>query len=301
MMRSRDAEPEVVFFDHGEWADGHCHFDRLGIMLWASAARWRATSAMSMRPIPCGSHGRSRRWPTTPSWWIGQSQAKPGKARRCSSASTTRSRPWRPRRRPPIRARPREYRRTIVQIPTESGAPVRRRYLPRPRREHSRLVVSRRGRVAGPVGGDADERGEPGRRDSLCSAQRHPQRHRGRRLDGRLALGRWRRPSPLDVRFAGNSGQHWHRRPGQRRRDEEGKRLPYLVVRRTGGTPLTSTFVCIHEPFSGAPGIRSVRLLEADAGRAEWPVALTVEAAGKSWRLTSSLSEGEGRLTVRPE
>ena len=79
--------------------------------------------------------------------------------------------------------------------------------------------------------------------------------------------------------------------PGQRRRDEEGKRLPYLIVRRSG-QDLASTFVCVHEPFRGAPVIRSVWLLEAEAGRAEWPVLLKVQADGKSWWVASKLSEG---------
>jgi hypothetical protein len=102
--------------------------------------------------------------------------------------------------------------------------------------------------------------------------------------------------------------------PGQRRRDEEGKRLPYLVVRRSGAEGLASTFVSVHEPFRGAPGIRSVRLIEADAAGADWPVTLKVETAGKTWWLASKLSEGPwtlvpaaaprpeaGRLSIRSE
>jgi hypothetical protein len=130
------------------------------------------------------------------------------------------------------------------------------------------------------------------------------------------ALWRWADGAGVRLWMCGALGTRVNEvsAPGQRRRDEEGKRLPYLVVRRSGADPLASTFVSVHEPFRGAAGIRSVRLLEADAGRADWPVLLKVETAGKSWWVASKLSEGpwqtvpasvprpdSGRLSVRAD
>ncbi len=300
MMRSRDADPEVVFFDHGEWADGHCHFDRLGIMLWAFGREMASDLGYVYAAHPLREPWTIQTLAHNTVVVDRQSQAKPGKAR-----------PVFVRLDDPVQAveaeapaaypgKTSEYRRTVVQIPTETGAPV----------------VVDIFRVRGGTVHDWSYHAEAGSPDlsgvtltqgeSLGAEIPYAQLGdiRSGTADGDwTAVWRWADGAGLRLWMCGAPGTRVNlaSAPGQRRRDEEGKKLPYLVVRRTGGTPLTSTFVCVHEPFRGDSGIRSVQLVEADAGQAAWPVALKVERAGKTWTVISTLEKGPACLSVRSE
>jgi hypothetical protein len=300
MMRSRDAEPEVVFFDHGEWTDGHCHFDRLGIMIWAFGREMASDLGYVYAAHPLREPWTIQTLAHNTVVVDRQSQAKPGKAEVVFVRTDD-----------PVQAveaeapaaypgKTTEYRRTIVQIPSGSNAPI----------------VVDIFRVRGGMVHDWSyhaEAGPPelsgvtlGTGESLGTETPYTQLTDIRTgvTDGDwTAVWRWDDGAALRLWMGGSPGTRVNKisAPGQRRRDEEGRRLPYLVVRRSGAAPLASTFVCVHEPFRGAPGIRSVRLIEADAGRAEWPVVLKVETAGKSWRVASKLGDEAERLFVRSE
>jgi len=79
--------------------------------------------------------------------------------------------------------------------------------------------------------------------------------------------------------------------PGQRRKNQEGRRLPYLVVRRSG-RQLTSTFVCVHEPFRNRPQVSSVEVARCNPRSDAWPVIVKVVASGKVSWVASKLDEG---------
>jgi hypothetical protein len=313
MLRSRDADSEVVFFDHGSWTDGHCHFDRLGIMLWAFGREMASDLGYVYAAHPLREPWTIQTLAHNTVVVDGRSQDKPGKAR-----------PVFVRLDKPIQAveaeapaaypgKATEYRRTIVQIPAETGAP---------------FVVDIF-RVRGGIVHDWSyhvEAGVPelsgvtlGSGESLGTETPYAQLSdvRSGVTDGDwTSVWRWADGAGVRLWMCGSPGTQVNEAlaPGQRRRDEEGKRLPYLIVRRTGGDPLASTFVCIHEPFRGAAGIRSVRLIKADSRSAEWPVVLKVETAGKTWWVASKLSDGPwtsvlpsvprpeaGRLSVRAD
>jgi hypothetical protein len=290
MMRSRDPDPEVVLFDHGEWAGGHSHFDRLEIILWALGREMASDLGYLF-------WGHTQREP----WMVqtlahntvvvdGRSQEKPGKARVVFVRLND-----------PVQAveaeapaaylgKVTEYRRTVAQVPQESGSPfVVDIFRVRGGAVHdwSYHVEAGAPELAGVTLTQGTALGA-----EIPYAQLSDVRS-GTTDNDWTATWRWPDEGSIRLWMCGSPGTQLNTAmaPGERRRDEEGKRLPYLVVRRSG-RDLTSTFVCVHEPFRGAPGIRSVRLLEADAGRAEWPVLLQVETGEKSWWVASKLSEG---------
>ncbi|OGD19447.1 MAG: hypothetical protein A2W03_07170 [Candidatus Aminicenantes bacterium RBG_16_63_16] len=313
MLRSPGADPEVIFLDHGEWAGWHSHFDRLGIMLWAFGREMSSDLGYVYAAHPLRAPWTIQTLAHNTVVVDGQSQAKPGKAGvvlvrldnavQAVEAEAPAAYP----------EKTTEYRRTIVQIPAGSGAPL----------------VADIFRVRGGTVHDWSyhvEAGPPalsgvtlGSGESLGAETPYTQLsdiRTGIAEGDWTAVWRWEDGAGLRLWMCGSPGTQVNevQAPGQRLREEEGKRLPYLIVRRSGGQPLASTFVCVHEPFRGTAGIRSVRLLEADSGRAEWPVALKVETAGKTWWIASKLDEGAwrtappamprpeaGRLSVRSE
>ena len=290
MMRSPDPDPEVVLFDHGEWAGGHSHFDRLDIILWALGREMASDLGYLY-------WGHAQREP----WMIqtlahntvvvdGRSQEQPGKARVVFVRLGDPVRAVEAEAPAAYAGRVTEYHRTVAQVPREVGPP---------------FVVDIF-RVRGGAVHDWSYHVEAGPPEltgvtliggtSLGTETAYAQLsdvRSGTTDNDWTATWRWTDEAGIRLWMCGSPGTEVHTvmAPGQRRQSEEGKRLPYLVVRRRGDR-LASTFVCVHEPFRGAPAIRSVRLLEADSGRAEWPVLLKVEAGGKSWWVASKLSEG---------
>jgi hypothetical protein len=303
MMRSRDEDPEVVMFDHGEWADGHCHFDRLDIILWALGREMASDLGYVYAAHPLREPWTIQTLAHNTVVVDGKSQEKPGKARVVFVRLDD-----------PVRAieaeapaaylgKATEYRRTVAQVPRESGPPfVVDIFRVRGGAVHdwSYHVEAEAPELAGVTLTEGTALGAEVPYAQLSDV-------RSGTTDGDWTAT-WRWPDGAGIRLwmCGSPGTQVNAvmAPGQRRRDEEGKRMPYLIVRRSG-RDLASTFVCVHEPFRGVPGIRSVRLLEADAGRSEWPVLLKVETGGKSWWVASKLSEGPWQgipsSTPRPE
>ncbi len=62
--------------------------------------------------------------------------------------------------------------------------------------------------------------------------------------------------------------------PAQRRRGEEGKRLPWLLLRSQ--KQAQTTFVAVWEPFKAKPVLRSVELDYIKAKKPAWPVCLRI-------------------------
>jgi len=297
MLRSRDDEPEVVFFDHGEWTDGHCHFDRLGIMLWAFGREMASDLGYVYAAHPLRAPWTIQTLAHNTVVVDGQSQAKPGKAgvvlvRLDNSVQAVEAEA--PAAYP---GKTTEYRRTIVQIPAEPGAPfVVDIFRVRGGTVHDWSYHAESGppELSGVILGSGESLGTETPYAQLSYIRT------GIAEGDWTAVWRWEDGAGLRLWMCGSPGTQVNevQAPGQRLRDEEGKRLPYLIVRRSGADPLASTFVTVHEPFRGTAGIRSVRLLEADAARADWPVVLKVETVGKSWQVTSKLTGDAGRLSV---
>ena len=82
--------------------------------------------------------------------------------------------------------------------------------------------------------------------------------------------------------------------PGQRRKDQEGRRLPYLIARRAGAD-LTSTFVCVHEPFDKQPRVASVGVVRCEPGASAWPVVVKLAVDGQTWWVGSKCEDGPWR------
>ncbi len=300
MLRSREADPEVVFFDHGEWADGHCHFDRLGLMLWSFGREMASDLGYVYAAHPLREPWTIQTLAHNTVVVDRQSQAKPGKAAVAFVRLDD-----------PVQAveaaapavypgKTSEYRRTLVQVPSGSGAP----FVVDIFRVNGGTVHDWSYHVEAAAPALSGVELGPG--ESLGSETPYSQLSdiRSGATDGDwTAVWRWADGAGLRLWMCGSPGTSVTQAlaPGQRLRDEEGKKLPYIVVRRAGEGPLASTFVCVHEPFRGDPGIRSVRLVEADAGQAAWPVALKVDTAGKSWTVRSTLEEGPARLSVRAD
>lgn len=303
MLRSADKEPEVVLFDHGEWADGHCHFDRLEIILWALGREMASDLGYVYAAHPLREPWTIQTLAHNTVIVDGKSQEKPGKARPVFVRLDDRVQVVEAEAPAAYHGAVSEYRRTIAQVPQESGPPfVVDIFRVRGGTVHdwSYHVETGPPELAGVTLIEGTSLGSEIPYTQLSDVKS------GTTGDDWTATWRWPDEAGVRLWMCGSPGTQVNSvmAPGQRRRDEEGKRLPYLIVRRSGHD-LASTFVCVHEPFRGAPAIRSVRLLEADAGRAEWPVLLKVETGEKSWWVASKLSEapwqGIPSSTPRPE
>jgi hypothetical protein len=290
MMRSRGADPEVLLFDHGEWANDHCHFDRLGITLWTLGREM----ASDLGYIYWG-HPQREPWAiqTLAHNTVvvdGESQDKPGKARPVFVRLGDRVQVVEAEAPAAYSGKVSEFRRTVAQVPQESGPPfVVDVFRVRGGTVHdwSYHVEAGPPEVAGVTLGEGIELGGEIPYTQLSDVRS------GTTDGGWTATWRWPDDAGVRLWMCASPGTQVNSvmAPGQRRREDEGKRMPYLIVRRSGHD-LASTFVCVHEPFRRNSRIRSVTLLTADADRAGWPVLLKVEAGGKSWRVASKLSEG---------
>jgi hypothetical protein len=70
--------------------------------------------------------------------------------------------------------------------------------------------------------------------------------------------------------------------PGQRTKEQEGRRLPWLLARRTG-TNLASTFIAVYEPFGeGTAGVNAVKVVQESSEEEGWPVILKISGTHKT-------------------
>lgn len=300
MLRSRDAQPEVVFFDHGSWAGWHSHFDRLGLILWAFGREMASDLGYVYAAHPLREPWTIQTLAHNTVVVDRQSQAKPGTAEVAFVRTDDSVQAVEAEAPAAYPGKTTEYRRTIVQIPSGPAAPfVVDIFRVRGGSVHdwSYHVEAGAPELSGVTLGAGESLGAETPYAQLIDIRT------GAAAGDWTAVWHWDDGAGLRLWMCGSPGTLVSQAmaPGQRRRDEEGKRLPYLVVRRAGPGPRASTFVCVHEPFQGTANIQSVRFIEADSGRADWPVELKVEAAGKSWTVRSTLAQGPARLSVHSE
>ncbi len=284
------ASRTVALLDHGRWAGGHSHYDRLGIILWGCGREM-----VSDLGYVYAAHPLRKRWMvhTLAHNTVvvdGESQARPGEARtvfhrlggNVQAIEAT-----------AVAAYPRtvrEYRRTIAMLSPSSGQPlVVDVFRVRGGATHDWSYHAETDRLE--LTGVTLSEGQP---LGTATAYQELSDIRTGTTDGPWqATYRWSDGAGLRLWMAGAPGTQVSTAsaPGQRRKDQEGRRLPYLVVRRSG-KQLTSTFVCVHEPFRNRPQVSSVEVARCNPRSDAWPVIVKVIANGKVSWVGSKLDEG---------
>jgi hypothetical protein len=280
----------VVMLDHGKWADGHCHYDRLGIIVWA-----RGREMASDLGYVYAAHPLRHRWMvhTLAHNTVvvdGESQARPGQAR---PVFVRLGGPVQAIEAAAVTAYPKKvtaYRRTIAMLARAGKQPlVCDVFRVRGGATHDWSYHAETGQLT--LEGVSLSAGQP-----LGDARPYRQLtdiRSGTTEGGWQATYRWPDGEGLRLWMGGAAGTvvSTVSAPGQRRKDQEGRRLPYVIVRRTG-KDLASTFVCVHEPFSRRFEVSRVDVVRCDAQVNTWPVILKVDVQGKTWWVGSKLGEG---------
>ncbi len=280
----------VVLMDHGRWADGHCHCDRLGITLWALGREMASDLGYVYAAHPLRGPWTTQTLAHNTVVVDRTSQGKPGEAKvvfhrlegpvQAIEATALAAYP----------NKVTEYRRTVATLSPAGGQPlVVDVFRVRGGDVHDWSYHAETNELS--LSGVALSEGQPLGR--TAPYQQLSDVRTGTTDEAWQATYRWSDGAGLRLWMVGAPGTQvaTASASGQRRKDQEGRRLPYLIVRRTGQRR-ASTFVCVHEPFRGRPVVASVSAVRCDAEADDWPVVVKVAAAGKTWWVGSKLAEG---------
>jgi len=309
LLRTGSATNRVaVLLEHGEYAGGHSHLDRLNLSYWALDREM----ASDLGYVYWGHQLRDSWLNKTLSHNTvivdGRDQSRPavGKAvfhhlnGRVEGVEAVASKVY-----PNVH----EYRRTLVLVADSTHPPILLdifRVRGGSTHDWSFHAETPRLEVPGVPLAQGNPLGKAGPYQLLTKIRS------GMTDDPWTAVWRWEDGTGLRVWMAGVEGTQVNvaTAPGQRTKQQEGRELPFLIVRRTG-PELTSTFVAVHEPFREEPAVVVVRLAQCEPQAVGWPVIVEMVVRGKTWWIGSKLSTDpwtgvptgerlldDGRLTV---